>query len=232
MKKRILIIDNESQDEEIEKMIRDAHNVGIELECDQYNVGSTEETDLLDKGFLNIEKVIQEYKKRFKGTYSLIACDWDLNDDNVDGIELLRQFKANNIWKHTPKMLYSGLLDEKLSEKLELYKLGKLSKDKLLSHIKLLINTDLRGFYKREDYDKYIIAFLRDEEETMDVIVEDILLKFPDFEFKGAWEHRSFCGKTFKEVASILSSNEILCQKFKRELIEECIAYLSKSVSL
>lgn len=105
MKKRILIIDNESQDEEIEKMIRDAHNVGIELECDQYNVGSTEETDLLDKGFLNIEKVIQEYKKRFKGTYSLIACDWDLNDDNVDGIELLRQFKANNIWKHTPKML-------------------------------------------------------------------------------------------------------------------------------
>ena len=231
MKKRILIIDNESQDEEIEKMVRDAHNVGIELECDQYNVGSTEETDLLDKGLLNIDKVIQEYKKRYKGkTYSLIACDWDLNDENIDGIELLRQFKSNNIWKHTPKMLYSGLLDEKLSEKIELFKSGKFSKDKLLSHIKLLINTDLRGFHKREDYDKHIIAFLKDEEETMDIIVEEILLKFPNFEIKGAWEHRSISGKTFKEVADILSSDENLCKKFKRELIEECIAYLSKSV--
>lgn len=69
MKKRILIIDNEPQTEEIEKMIRDAHNVGIELDCDQYNVGSTEETALLDKGILNIEKVIQEYKKRFRGSH-------------------------------------------------------------------------------------------------------------------------------------------------------------------
>lgn len=231
MKKKILIIDNEPQTEEIEKMTRDAHNMGIELECDQYNVGSTEETDLLDKGVLNIDKVIYEYKRRYKGkSYSLVACDWDLNDDNIDGIELLRQFKANNIWKHTPKMLYSGLLDEKLSEKLELYKSGKLSKDKLLSHIKLLINTDLRGFHKREDYDKHILAFLKDEEETLDIVVEDLLLKFPDFCFKGAWEHRTFSGKTFKEVADILSSDENLCKKFKRELIEECIAYLSKSV--
>lgn len=231
MKKRILIIDNEPQTEEIEKMIRDAHNVGIELVCDQYNVGSTEETELLDKGLLNMEKVIQEYKKRFCGkSYSLIACDWDLNDDNIDGIELLRHFKANNIWKNTPKMLYSGLLDEKLSEKLESYNSGRLPKDKLLSHIKLLINSDLRGFHKREDYDKQIITFLKDEEETLDIIVEDILVKFPDFEFKGAWEHRSFSGKTFKEVASIISNDENLHKKFKRELIEECVAYLTKSV--
>lgn len=231
MKKRILIIDNESQTEEIEKMIRDAHNVGIELDCDQYNVGSTEETDLLDKGILNVEKVIQEYKKRFKGnTYSLIACDWDLNDDNIDGIELLRQFSAKNIWKHVPKMLYSGLLDEKLSEKLELYKSGELSKNRLLSHIKLLINSDLRGFYKREDYDKHIITFLKDEEETLDIIVEELLMKFPDFEFKGAWEHRSFSGKTFEEVSNIISNDENLHKKFKRELIEECIAYLTKSI--
>ena len=231
MKKRILIIDNEPQTEEIEKMIRDAHNVGIELDCDQYNVGSTEETALLDKGILNIEKVIQEYKKRFRGkSYSLIACDWDLNDDNIDGIELLKQFAANNIWKHTPKMLYSGLLDEKINEKLELYKSEKISKDKLRSHIKLLINSDLRGFHKREDYDKQIIAFLKDEEDTLDVIVEEILLKFPDFEFKGGWEHRSFSGKTFDEVAKIISLDENLHKKFKRELIEECIAYLTKSV--
>lgn len=231
MKKRILIIDNEPQTEEIEKMIRDAHNVGIELECDQYNVGSTEETDLLDKGFLNIEKVIQEYKKRYKGkSFSLIACDWDLNDDNIDGIELLRQFKAKNIWNNIPKMLYSGLLDEKLSEKLELYKSEKMPKDKLLSHIKLLINSDLRGFHKREDYDKHIISFLKDEEESLDIIVEDLLLKFPDFEFKGAWEHRSFSGKTFKEVADIISTDENLHKKFKRELIEECVAYLTKSI--
>lgn len=109
-----------------------------------------------------------------------------MNDDNIDGIELLKQFAANNIWKHTPKMLYSGLLDEKINEKLELYKSEKISKDKLRSHIKLLINSDLRGFHKREDYDKQIIAFLKDEEDTLDVIVEEILLKFPDFEFKGA----------------------------------------------
>lgn len=230
MRKRILIIDNDPQSEEIEKMIRDAHHAGVKLECDQYNVGSTEETDLLDKGLLNIEKVIQEYKKRYAGrNYSLIACDWDLNDENVDGIELLRQFSANNIWKNTPKMLYSGLLDEKLNEKLESYKSGKLSKDKLLSQIKLLINSNLCGFHKREDYDKYIISFLK-EEETLDVIVEDILLKFPDFKFKGDWIHRSFSGKTFKEVADIISKDENLHKRFKRELIEECMAYLTEQI--
>lgn len=231
MKKRILIIDNEPQTEEIEKMIRDAHNEGIELVCDQYNVGSTEETDLLEQGVLKIDKVINEYKKRYKGlSYSLIACDWELNDDNIDGIELMRQFNAHNIWKHIPKMLYSGLLDEKLSEKLESYKSGELSKGRLLSHIKLLINSDLKGFHKREDYDRHIISFLKDGEETMDVIVEDILLKFPNFKFKGAWEHRSFAGKTFKEVADIISSDENLHKNFKRELIEECVAYLTKSI--
>lgn len=231
MTKRILIIDNEPQSEEIEKMIRDAHNSGIELECDQYNVGSTEETDLLDNGLLNIEKVIQEYKKRYTGkSYSLIACDWDLNDDKIDGIELLRQFSANNIWKHTPKMLYSGLLDEKLNEKLESYKSGKLTKDRLRSHIKLLINSDLRGFHKREDYDKHIISFLKDEEETLDLVVEDLLLKFPELKFKGAWEHHSFSGKTFEEVARIISSDEHLHKLFKRELIEECMAYLTETI--
>lgn len=231
MKRRILIIDNEPQDEEIEKLKRDAHNIGIDLDCDQYNVGSTKETALLDNGVVSIDKVVSEYLNRFQGrTYSLAAFDWDLNDDITDGIELIRQFQAKNILKSTPKMLYSGLLDEKLKEKFNSFKTGRMTLDRLTSQIKTMINIELHGFCKREDYDKFIISYLRKAEEPLDFIVEDVLNSYPELHFIESWGNNSFRGKRFLEVAKIIQSDANLKNELKREIIEQCIAYLTNHI--
>lgn len=231
MKKRVLIIDNEDQTDEIEKLIRDANNNGIKLECLQFNVGSTAETDLLTNGQIDIDKVVSEYKVRFKGiTFNLVACDWDLSDEKIDGVELIRQLTANKICHRISKMLYSGLLDEKLSEKLEKYKKGNLTKSKFISQIRLLINADIRGFYPRENYDHQIISILKDSEDSLDFIIEDELSKFPELKFNGAFGNPFFNKKTYAEIIEIINHDDHLRNDLKREIIEHTIAYITEKI--
>src|SRR5258708_25687405 len=112
MEKKCLIIDNEDQSAVLEKLKRDGEKKGFIIECDQFNVGSTFADELLTNGKIDIPKVIDCYKRRFKGQiFHLAAIDWDLNDDGVDGIELLRQFRSKKILKTTPILLYTGLLE-------------------------------------------------------------------------------------------------------------------------
>lgn len=231
MIKRCIIIDNEDQSEEIEKLIRDGNNKGFTVECEQFNVGSTFETELLSNGKIDIEKVVAEFKKRFKGqTFHLAAFDWDLSDDDIDGVELMRQLAHNRIFKNTPKLLYSGLLEEKLSSKIDDFKNNNLSKKNLLDRIKMLINADIKGFVARENYDADILRILEGTDETLDLIIEEELVKFPNFVFDHKFVNQNFSGKTFQEIAEILQDNNHLRNAFKKEIIQQVIAHLTENI--
>lgn len=231
MKKKVLIIDNEDQSEEIEQLIRDAGKKGIGLECEQFKVGSTEETGLLTNGKIDLSKVIKAYKERYRGTtFNLVAFDWDLNDDNIDGIELLRCFTHNKIFRNTKKVLYSGLLEIKLSSMLDDFKDNKIKKDFILKRIKTLVNADIIGFVERENYDKFIISALEKMDDSIDFILEDELSKFPDLQFKGAIGHPSFRCKTYSEIIEIITNNDHLRNDLKRELIQHSMAYMTENL--
>ena len=111
MIKRCVIFDDNDQNEEIIKLIRVGKTHGIDIECEQFNVGSTKFTEFLTDGEINMTKVISEYRKKYSGTtFHLAVFDWDLDDDNIDGIELIRQFSHNKILRNTPKIVISAKL--------------------------------------------------------------------------------------------------------------------------
>jgi len=231
MLKKCIIIDNEDQVEIIEKLIRDGKAKGIEIECIQFNVGSTFLTEVLTDSKINIPKVVAEFKNKFKGqTFHLAAFDWDLSDETIDGLELMRQLEHHKILRNTPKLLYSGLLEEKLSSKIDEYKTNKITKADLLNRIKTLINADIKGFFERENYDGAIIRTLEETEETLDLIIEEELGKFPDLIFSNKFTSDSFSGKTFAEIVTIIENHDGLRNDFKKEIIQQVISYLTENI--
>ncbi|MBS1508039.1 MAG: hypothetical protein JSS79_15470 [Bacteroidetes bacterium] len=228
MEKRCLIIDNDDQSAEIEKLKRDGKARGIEIECEQFNVGSTFEDDLLSHGKIDIDKVVSEFRKRFKHqVFHLAAFDWDLSDEDVNGVELMRLFEHHKILKNTPKLLYTGLLEERLSTMLDEFKAGNVQKSQLKKHILILIKADIKDFVARENYEQDILRLIERTDETIDLIIEEELSKFPDFKFNNSFTSDNFKGKTFMEISSILENDDRLRNDFKKEIIQHVIAYLT-----
>lgn len=231
MNKRCIIIDNDDQTEEIKKLIRDAKAKGISIECEQFNVGSTFDNDLLSEGAIDIDKVVAEYKRRFKGvTFHLAAFDWDLSDAKIDGVELMRLLIHHKIFRNTPKLLYSGLLEDKLASKIDEFKNGSVTKKELLDRIKTLINADIKGFVARENYDGDIIRVLEGTDETLDLIIEEELSKFPELIFSNKFVNKNFNGISFAEISMILQEQDAHRNDFKREIIQQVISYLTEKI--
>lgn len=234
MRKNCIIFDNEDQSEEIEKLVREAKRKhGIKLYCEQFNVGSTSNIEFLTSGKIDINKVINEFKNRYrKGVeFHIAAFDWDLGDDVIDGVELIRHLNSHDILKNTPKLLYSGLLEDKISGQLDLFKKGNLKKDALLRRIKALIKIDIKDFVERENYDNDILTILKNSEDSLDLIIERELATLPNLIFKNSFVSPSFNGKTFNEISTIIGTDNRLKNKFKKEIIEQVISYLTVSYS-
>ena len=74
MIKSCLVIDDNPQDAEIEAIVRGARKQNIELKCFQFNVGSTQRSDLLTNGRIDSHKVIEIFRQEFSGTKIDLIC--------------------------------------------------------------------------------------------------------------------------------------------------------------
>lgn len=234
-----LIIDNEDQSDEIEKLVRDAQNIGINLECQQFNVGNTGYSDVLTNGLIDISKVVIEFRSKFKNQYfDIVAFDWDLEDENITGVELIRKFTENNLAKFSPKVVYSGVLDDVIKkiilENLEIKKIAgenkAIVKDGAVTKIKSLVKNRALDYLDRGQRDPIILKFLKEDIQSTELIVIQTLNKYPDFVFGNRFVNEKFKGKTFQEIASYLETDDFQGNEFKRELIEQVIAYLTEIV--
>lgn len=224
--KKCIIFDNEDQSEEIIKLIRDAHSKGIDIECDVFYVGSTFFTDVLTEGKIDIQKVVSEFKKSFGGqTYHLAAFDWSLDDDNINGVELIRQLSHNKILKNTPKLIYSGVLEDVLSG------IENLSPSDRLNRIKPLINSKILGYYERTKRDEEIMLFFSQDIESLDLILEEQLRKYPDLIFEHKFVTDTLKGKSFLQVAEFIEEHDHIRNDLKKEIIQQVIAYMTENIS-
>lgn len=225
MIKRCIIFDDNDQSEEIEKLIRDGRNKGIEIECYQFNVGSTQYTEFLTDGEIDINKVVKRFKETFnRVTFHLAVFDWNLEDDNIDGIELIRLLSHNNILRKTPKIVISAKLRIILND------IVKTKESKRIERLTSLVNTDIRGYKERENYENDIINFFLKEEETLDLILEEELRKFPELKFDNRFVNKNFNGKTFLELADFIENDDTIRNDFKKEIIQQVIAYLTEKI--
>lgn len=232
IEKRCLIIDNEDQDSNIETIERLGKSNGIQIFCDQFNIGMPNRVDLLTENKIDITKVVNEFFRTYgQNTYHLVALDWDLGEDHIDGVELIRKFQENRILRHTPKILYSGLLKDKISSQLDGFKKKSTpDKNSLTIWINTLIRIDVRNFVDRTLYEQEIINQFLKTDETIDLILEELLKKFPTLRFQNNFVSKSFAGKTFGELSQILESEDRLRNEFKKEIVQQVLAYLTEAM--
>lgn len=231
MKKRILMIDNEDQSEEIEALIRTAKTSGLTLICDQFNVGSASEPSMLVAGKIDLEAVALEYNKRFGNIhYDFFVCDWDLSDESVYGIDVLKKLYEIGVGKTTPRLIYSGVLDSIIGTKLYDYQEGKVDKRHFLSFVHNLINSDLRGCVDRGERDRRLLAFLKSDEVTIKGMLYETLQKYPHMKLREGMVRSSLSGIPFSEVYHRISNDDSLRNELQRDIMEQIIAYITQPI--
>lgn len=231
MEKRCLIIDNEEQVSSIETIERLGRAKGIKIICDEFNVGMLDRDEFFTDRRIDIIKVLEQFSQKYKSsTYHIVAFDWDLGDNEINGVELIRKFQEHKFLINTPKILYSGLLKDEISTQLEKYRKDSKHKPALIAWINTLIKVDVKNFVDRTVYEQEIITLLSKTDETLDLIIEEQLKKFPDLKFGNSFTSNSFNGKTFLEIAHTLEENDLIRNDFKKEIIQQVIAYLTERI--
>jgi hypothetical protein len=231
MERKCIIIDDQDQTSQIEEIVRLGKNKGIEIDCRQFNIGATFREDLLTGGKIDINKVIPAYGRAFGGiTFHLAAFDWDLSDENISGINIIQKFKEHRILPHTPKLLYSGLLKNEISSWVAKSRRGQMNASQIADNINTLIRASVVNFVDRTGYEKEIITILSKTDQTLDLIIEEELKKFPELVFKNSFINHSFNGRTYLEISKLLEESEVFKVDFKREIIQQVISYLTEKI--
>ncbi len=226
IKRSCLIIDNEDQSEEIEKLVRDARYIGIELECYQLNIGLTSFVEVLTENLIDRDKVASVFKERFgRRNFNVVAFDYDLDDTNIKGTDLIRIFNHHNLLKKSPKMVYSGLLDDVLKDIIK-----DLSLDKAVTKIKSMVRNKVIDYLDRDHRDAQILKFLNEDPVSSELLVSNILNTHPDLIFENNFVNDKFVGKRYSEVAEMLDDDITLDNEFKKEIIEQVISYLTEKI--
>lgn len=227
MVRTCLIIDDNDQTEELETLKRQAKNIhGIDLECHQFNIGNSSYSDVLTNGLIDKEKVASEFKKRFgKSNFNIVALDYDLEDTNIKGTDLIRIFNHNGLLKNSPKFIYSGLLDNILKDIIKDSTL-----DGAVTKIKSMVRNKVIDYLDRDHRDSQILKFLTDDPLSSELIISQTLRKYPEIKFENDFINKKFNGKTFSEVADYLDDDINLENEFKKEMIEQVISYLAEKI--
>lgn len=136
-------------------------------------------------------------------------------------------------------MVYSGVLDQVLRNVIEpnlgILKVNKkpdkpIIKQEGLAKIKSLIRYSVHEYLDRDDRDSIIIKFLKEDIQSTELIVTQALRMHPDFIFEQNFINDKFNGKSYAEVADFLDNDDILGVEFKREIIQQVIAYLTEKI--
>ena len=227
IKRNCLIIDDNDQSEEIESLQRKAREMyGIDLTCDQFNVGNSSFTDVLSNGLIDKNKVVIEFKKRFgRSNFNIVALDYDLEDTNIKGTDLIRVFDHYKLLKNSPKMIYSGVLDSILKDIIRDNTL-----DGSVKKIKSMVRNKVIDYLDRDHFESEILKFISEDPLSSELIVSNILNTYPDFVFENNFVNDKFQGKTFSEIAEMLDNDISLDNEFKKEIIEQVISYLTEKI--
>lgn len=227
MAKRILLIDNDDLTESIKTLNDIATKKNVAIECYPLLIGLPDGNDVVDKdGKIDINLVLGKFDKLY-GTlrFHLIASDFKLNDEKIDGVEIIRRFNAVTNTQKASKILYSSELEEIVQKYLDDYKDEVKNFQESWLSFKTLIKLNILDFTKREIIEETIINYLDKISEQEDDFIVDELFSNPDLTFNPSIE--IFENKPFKEIAERITSNDSQSVKFKKRLIQLAVSHFS-----
>lgn len=238
MLKTILVIDDKDRESIFKTLRSKAQQCGIVLDLYQFNPGGAKENDLLNISTreLDVKKTIEKYKEYFNNKiFDVIACDWNLNVPNINGLELIRQISCiNTTIRDTPKMLYSGTLEEELHKMLlaiinepeEQKRRERI--DKLAMDIKLLVNSEFFSLSGREDIEDELIPYFL-KKNPADVRILHVLHDNPQLKFSVNCG-KFYAGMTFKEAERSIEQSERLKAELVQDIVEAAISFLEHKI--
>ena len=235
--KRILVIDDNDMLDVLKSIARKAKEKQIELDYDQINIGGHIEPEVLDdKGNLDVDKTKALLKERFANRhFDIVACDYDLSVQNIDGVELLRKIGHECFYHGVRYIIYSGLLDNILNEKIQKgcdidpTNSTVKPKDNLIKEIRQLVNSNYLAFVSRENLEKATVDFLKND-ITIEDVMDELASTYPDRRF--AYDFiNGIEGKTLQEVKSMILNDDNLRIEVMKGLYEQSILYLTDKMT-
>jgi CheY-like chemotaxis protein len=223
--KYCIIIDDESQDEIVENLKADARQRGVDLTCFQLNpqgddchknVGDDKRPNFV----IDMEKVVAklrsaEYRKL---KVNVIACDYNLQDDEVDGFEIIRKIR-NDLNYKKEIILYSANIDIVIRRILQLDDVGK-----RVQSIRNLARANIREFSDKNDYRGIIVSLIRQDAFSLESEIESLLNRYSELTFKSGFPPLS--GKKLSEILEEIDSGTVLGEKFQSAILENAIAHM------
>lgn len=235
--KKILVIDNDDQSDVLNELQKDAKKQNVILDYYQFNIGGALEQSVLDDdGNLDIEAAKSLFMERFAELhFDIIACDYDLDVENITGIELVRQMKGTCFAQSQRILMYSGLLNEIVKEHIQKY-CSITTNDKgdqsitiddfLLKTFKHLINSSYLGFKDRGDYCSAILQHLKDDVGLADIF-DEVVTQYPDLELAYNLGHK-YNGYKLSECKDEILQNDELRNEVMQDLVQQTMLYLTK----
>ena len=217
MAKRLLIIDNDDLTESIEKINTISKKKNLNIECYPLLIGLPDGNDVVDEsGKISQELISKKFEEKYGNIrFHMIASDFKLNDERIDGVDIIRKFNNIKNTARASKILYSSELEEIVQKYLDDYKDEKKDFESSWANFKTLIKLNILDFTKREIIEESIINYIEKINDQEEDFVLDELLANSDLIFNPSIE--IYEGLTFAEIAEKISANDSQSIKFKKK---------------
>ena len=222
IQKYLLLIDDQPRSAELERIKDILKNDQIELVYKEYSPASfsTRENEdvVFDKNAFIQELNQLPYFRRLDS----ILCDYNLGDIVDDGIKIIQIIKEENPNYKKQIVLYSAKIQDVYR------KICAENNDKILGNIlKQLIVCKVEFIERDINFDQKVIKHIK--KEKLFSFEEELIKWFysrKDDEFNCLFP--KYQGKKFEDIARCLKVDSQDSIEFKKELVEQVIAYLSK----
>lgn len=219
-----IIIDDEDQDSTIENIVDALRRDGINLTCAQLNPADKKYRKTTGPATapiisIDIDEILRELRtdEYFRRRVDLIALDYDFDDEEVNGFDLIDALRRDNYRGEI--ILYSGGYETLINNILD-----GASKSDQIKKIKSLGRSNIRYISDRTDYKETVIGCIRNPEASLETQLERMLEHAGNVAFSQFPEE--FKGSSVDEMLHEIRKRTDLGKKFERRILEFAVSNL------
>lgn len=226
---RILVIDDESQENALDRIVNDLRNqlqvnyrqISV-LDEDYFN----ENLSLYDKS-----KLASKIEQTLKWSPTIILVDYDYGDEailgglnGIDVIDMIHHTKRRKV----PIILYSADQKKVIRNIINTNESDRLELDTVVEAVNKLMDYKIAKICKRNSYEEEVVRMLKsDITPTPTSILCQLLRENGDRVFNSCCPPLN--GKTFNEISELLEEdNNGKANEWLNAILEQVVAYLTK----
>jgi hypothetical protein len=222
IQKYLIIVDERSQKSKIESIKSTLKSSGIDLIAIQFDPTNIQKRNLEGNQEFDKDSFIQQVLdlEYFKGT-DVIACDYNLIEDELNGFQIIQILREIGYSKKKKIILYSAQIKDVIGNIIQSNADFEVQKTNLAD----IINCKIE-FLANENIEQEIITNIR---KTAPFDFEEELKKWFNSRENDKFNYLfpKYEGKTFKEIAIEIDKDTHQSAEFKKDLVEQIIAYLA-----